>query len=117
VGRLICLISGTGLSWPDVPHEREARIVAKRVATEICGLDAVKQYIERKIREGSTTDAEDWRFSLQLDPSISYDLEGETKRIFKRLRPYRGALESVLKEERRDPDYKDIDLSRYFDAT
>jgi hypothetical protein len=83
----------------------------------LCGADAVKQYIDRRISENATqSDVEDWRFSQQLDTSIPYDLATETKRIFQRLRPYRQALENVLREMRGDSDYKDIDLSPYFDA-
>jgi hypothetical protein len=111
----------TGLNWPDIPHEREARIVAKRVGLELCGADAVKQYIDRRISEKATeSDVKDWRFSQHLDPSIPYDLSAETKRIFQRLRPYRQALENVLRAMNGNPDYKDdykdIDLSPYFDG-
>jgi len=28
------------LNWPDIPHEREARIVAKRIGVDLCGRDA-----------------------------------------------------------------------------
>ena len=110
-----------GLNWPDIPHEREARIVAKRVAVRLCGADAVRQYIDRRISENVTAnDADDWRFNQQLDPSVPYDLSRETKRIFQRLRSYRQALENVLREVSCDSaygsDYKDINLSAYFDA-
>jgi hypothetical protein len=109
------------INWPDIPHEREARIVAKRVGVKLCGADAVKRYIDRKIDENLTaSDVDDWHFSQQLDPSIPYDLSSETKRVFQRLRPYRQSLENVLREMRGDStygsDYKDIDLSPYFDA-
>jgi len=122
VGRLIPnlpkeVIDGVRLNWPDIPHEREARIVAKRVATKTCGAAAVKHYIERKIGEGSSAaETEDWRFSLTLDPSITYDLAAETKRVFQLLKPHRWELERVLQEYRDDPDFKNIDLSAYFDG-
>jgi len=119
VGRLIPkeIIDSIRLNWPDIPHEREARITAKRVATKLCGADAVKEYVERKIREGnSAMEVEDWQFSLQLDPSIPYDLEAETKRVFKKLEPHRQVLEKALQGLQSDSDYKDIDLSAYFDA-
>jgi len=38
----------TGLSWPDIPNERDARIVAKRVAEELCGKSEVRDYINLK---------------------------------------------------------------------
>jgi hypothetical protein len=109
-----------GINWPDIPHEREARIVAKRVGVRLCGADAVRQYIDRRISENVTAnDVEDWRFSQHLDPSIPYDLSNETKRIFQRLRPYRQELENILLEMRSDSsygsDYVDVHLSAYFD--
>jgi len=110
------VIDNERLNWPDVPCEREARIVAKQVGITLCGAGAVKQYIARKIGENVTPrDVEDWRFSENLDPSIPYDLEAETKRIFQRLRPYKNDLEKVLQEKMRyDPDFRDVDLSAYF---
>ena len=119
------------LNWPDVPHEREARIVAKRVAVCICGAEAVKRYIERKLAESQNQmgfgdlgdsirrEVEDWRFIRDLDPCTPYDPSGETSRIFQRLRRYRPELEDVLREERAGvykEEYSDVDLSVYFNA-
>ena len=57
------VIDITGLNWPDIPAEREARIVAKRVAVKLCRADAVKQYIDLRIRESTTLkDIEDCNF-------------------------------------------------------
>jgi hypothetical protein len=109
------VIDAEGLNWPDFPNERQARIVAKKIATKLHGADAVKTYIDRRISESSTpNDAEDWRFSQQVDPLIPYDLPGETERIFHRLKPYRQHLETSLDEMREDRDFKNLDLSRYF---
>jgi hypothetical protein len=114
------LIERIGLTWHDVPHEKEARIEAKRVGLRLCGSEAVGQYIERRISENITaSDTEDWRLSQRFDLSIPYDLEAETKRVLQRLRPYRRELENVLQEMKSGPyseEYKDIDLSDYFDA-
>jgi hypothetical protein len=110
------VIDSTGLNWPDIPNEREARIVAKRIGVILCGADAVNQYIARKIVESVTSqDAEDWRFSQRVDPSLPYDLAGETKRIFQRLEPYRQHFDAFLAQMREDVDFNDIDLSEYFD--
>jgi hypothetical protein len=113
------LIEVIGLNWPDIPHEREARIVAKRIGVKLCGADTVSQYIDRRINCGTTvSDTEDWRFIKQLDPSISYDLSIETKRFFQRLSPYRQALVNRLrqfKENSANSDYEEVDLSGYFD--
>jgi hypothetical protein len=112
------VLSSVGLlNWPEIPHEREARIVAKRVAVKLCGSASTSQYIERKIDRGTSAhDIEDWRFSLQLDPSVPYDLAGETRRVFQRLKPHRQALENIFHGFRSDPDYRHIDLSTYFDG-
>jgi hypothetical protein len=103
------------LNWPDIPHEREARIVAKRVATAICGADKVDAYIGRRIMESpDVQNSEDWQFSRSVDTSVPYDLAEGTKLIFRRLKPYRNQLESVLAAMRRDASFKDIDLAKYF---
>jgi len=103
-------------NWPDVPHEREARIVAKRRAIRLCGLHPVERYIEYRINESkSVMDREDWQFSLTVDASIPYDLETETKRTLQKLKPHRKALETVLEEHRGDAGCKDVDLSTFFD--
>jgi hypothetical protein len=126
VGRLIRrvpeVIDALGLRWQDIPHEREARIAAKRVGLRLCGADAVKRYIDRRITENVTAeDVEDWRFSRDLDPLVDYNLPSETRLIFQRLKPYRQTLEDALQEmkTKRSPDfrdeYKDIDLAAYFD--
>jgi hypothetical protein len=82
----------TGLNWPDIPNEREARIVAKQLGVKLRGADAVKRYIDRRISEStSPKDMEDWRFSQDVNTSLPYDLAGETKRIFQRLKPLRKA--------------------------
>jgi hypothetical protein len=107
-----------GLNWPDIPNEREARIVAKRTAIKLCGADAVKQYIDRRISERVTPeDAEDWQFSQQVDPLILYDLAAGTRQIYQRLKAYRRHLEDILNEMRKDGDvdFKCLDLSEYFD--
>jgi hypothetical protein len=84
----------------------------------LCGANAVEQYIARKISESIIPrDAEDWRFSQHVDPSIPYDLAGETKRLFQRLKPYRQHLEGFLDQMREDVDFKNLDLSNYFDET
>jgi hypothetical protein len=43
------------LEWADIPIEREARIVAKRIALDLCGEQAVSAYIEKRISPGRRT--------------------------------------------------------------
>lgn len=110
------VINAMRLNWPDIPNEREARNVAKQIGIRLCGAEAVKRYIERRIAESITpNDADDWRFSQQVDPSVPYDLAGETRLIFQRLKPYRQQLEKILYGQRDDVDFKNLDLSEYFD--
>jgi hypothetical protein len=121
------------LNWPDIPHEREARIEAKRVGVRLCGEDAVNRYIDRMIADaqrgcidqtiggGATKmEIEDLRFSRELDWEIPYDLASGVQQIYARLRPYRCDFESALEKIRRDSvdksDYEDVDLSAYFDG-
>lgn len=112
------VIDITELNWPDIPTEREARIVAKRAGIRLCGADAVKQYIDRRICESITPkNVEDWRFLQQVDPLIPYDLASETKHIFQRLKPYRQHLEKFLDQLRGDVDFKNLNLAEYFDET
>jgi hypothetical protein len=102
------------LNWPDIPNEREARIVAKRVAVKICDADIVDAYITRRIRESSDAqDREDWRFSSSVNPATAYNLAEATRSIFCRLSPYRNELERILTQLRRDADFKDLDLAEY----
>jgi len=118
------------LNWPDIPHEREARIVAKRIGVRLCGEDAVNRYIDRMIDEaqkggidqtigeGATKmEIEDLRFSRKLDSEVSYDLAFGIEQIYRRLRPYKRDFESALEKMRNSVhrnDYEDVDLSPYF---
>jgi len=116
------------LGWLDIPHEREARIVAKKIGVELFGEDAVKGYIDRLIKETQqrcidqtisqseiNAEIEDLRFSQKFDDlSVPYDLATEMKAIFRRLKPYEKELEDVLRQKRECPDYQDVNLSSYF---
>ena len=75
----------------------------------------MKRYLDLKISNSlKPGDIEDLQFSRDVDPSLPYELAGEMKRIFQRLRPYRQHLEASLDEMREDVDYKNLDLSTYF---
>jgi hypothetical protein len=118
------------LNWPDIPHEREARIVAKYVASEICGRGAVESYIDRLISEThkrcsdgivgkdqTLMELDDLKFSRELaSSSVDYDLGAGVRALFQRLRPYRHELEDALRRKKDCRDYKSVDLSRYFDV-
>jgi hypothetical protein len=65
-------------AWSDIPIERDARIVAKRVAEEIYGDEDVKQYLEKRVKD-HFDDANDWQFVSSIDTSRPYDVSVESK--------------------------------------
>jgi hypothetical protein len=70
--------------WSDVPFEREANLVSKRIAEELFGPDAVRRFIDMKIAQSATSqDAANWNCIRGLVVSTdSYDLASETKSLF-----------------------------------
>jgi len=105
-----------GLKVFHIPTELEARIVAKRISEELWGEKAVEEYIRQRIAGASTSDErEDWIFIEQVDPRSSCNLLAETKTLFRqRLAPCRPELEKALSGLRSDIDFKNLDLSLYF---
>jgi hypothetical protein len=108
------MIEHLRLEWADIPIEREARIVAKRIALDLCGEQAVTAYIEKRIAEAAEPhDTADWLLVRDLTPSSSVDLVNATRQLFQRLRPYRAELDRLMKENDGDPDFSDIDLEAF----
>lgn len=100
----------------DIPIELEARVVSKRIATTLCGTEAVNKYIEQRITQAVTPDdVEDWKFVRDLKTQ-SVDLLAESKKIFRRLLPYRQQIERALDRAREEPEFKDLDLLKLFDG-
>jgi hypothetical protein len=112
-------ISTLGLTWFDIPIEREARAVSKQTAENLFGVEAVRQYIDARIIENvDANDTADWQFIRGLVAASPYDLAVESGLIFQRLKNYRANLELLLREHNDDPDYADVDLSALLgDAT
>ncbi len=105
------VIDLTGLTWFDIPIEREARATAKRIAEELFGADQVRHYIDCRIEGGITVqDADNWRLILQMNPSAPYNVADETTAVFQRVKRYRPQLEAILRELKNDEDFKAIDL-------
>lgn len=102
-----------GLRTCDIPFEREARIVAKRVAEDLFGAGAVHQHIEAKIVERVTEqDATDWDCIRSLAVPVPYDLASETERFFPMLRRQRAELERALRSlQSTDVVFGDVDLN------
>jgi hypothetical protein len=111
------IINAEKLTWADIPIEREARIVSKRVATHFFGEQRVTQHIDEKIAEQVTEeDVADWQFVRKLTAFSSVDLVGDTQQLFWRLKRYRSELEAALREKKKNPDFSDIDLDTYFEG-
>jgi hypothetical protein len=106
-------IEALGMSWCDIPHEREARIVSKRIAEELFGVEAVREYIDARIAERVTEqDAADWKRIRHLAVLGSYDLRHETAQFFPRLNGYKHELERALRHlQTEGPNYGSVDLN------
>ncbi len=111
------IIDAEKLTWADIPIEREARIVSKRVAVHFFGEQRVTEHIDQKIAERVTEgDVADWQFICTLTAFSSVDLVGDTQRLFVRLKRYKPELETALREKKKNPDFSDIDLDAYFEG-
>lgn len=109
-------IENLKLEWADIPIERDARIVAKRVALDLCGEEAVTAYIQKRMAEAvQPHDVADWQFVHGLIPADSVNLPEATLSLFQRLRPYRAELTSLMRENSDNPDFRGVDLHAFLD--
>lgn len=108
-----------GLRTCEIPIEREARIVAKRVAVDLLGTDSVNEHIESKIAERITAqDAADWDCIRGLAVHAPYDLADETKHFFPRLAGHRSELERALGSlQTHDVAFRSVDLDSLLSGT
>jgi hypothetical protein len=112
------VIVASGLQWSDIPIEREARTVSKRIAEELFDANRVARYIDIRIAAApNAADATDWKFVRGLSTSVSYDLKCGTRLIYKRLCPFRRELEELLQGLRDDSDFALVDLGELCSAT
>ena len=69
----------------DIPIEREANIVSKRVAEVVCGTESVKAFADEQIEVMGQNDVQDekarWIFFRDVPSSTEYDLLAETLRL------------------------------------
>ena len=95
--------------WADFPIEREARIVSKRVATEMFSADLVRLHIQGKIVEhANDADVEDWEYLLSVEPGVEYDVVEGTRRL---VHNFRDELISMQTQDWSDcPEVADLDL-------
>lgn len=101
--------------WSDVPTERDARIVAKRVAEKLCGSEYVAQFVDTMLAAAPIeSDAADWRFIRSVTSTTLCDLEAETRGLYSRLRDYRNEIESELRALRGDQIFDGVNLDDWF---
>ena len=93
----------TTLRAIDIPHEREANIVSKRIAGAVCGKDAVELFASEQIKQfamlaktGDPDAASElfrWEVFQGIDTSAPFDFRAETIRLFNQYRPQIVALD------------------------
>lgn len=82
--------------WTDFPIEREARVVAKRVAFEMYGQQAVTDYIRQKLGERiNEADVVDWKFLLSAESDAAYRAVEHTRTLVRRFRSQLIALQRL----------------------
>jgi hypothetical protein len=110
-------IAAWKLTVHDIPVEREARIVAKRISEALLRTEATEAYIDSRISSGDIyRDIADWKQIKEIDasPDNQYDCAGETRRLYQRLRPIRVELEETLNKLRHSSDFANLDLDGAF---
>jgi hypothetical protein len=83
-----------------IPAEREARVVAKRVAEELCGVDVVSEYIRQKILDArqkkAIDEVRDWRWIEQYDSTKMYCLQSETEKAVRKMNRFCNTQQAPL---------------------
>jgi hypothetical protein len=69
----------------DVPFEREANIVSKRVAEIVCGVEDVRRFAEERVavmeQAGEHDERDRWIFFRDVPSSTKYDMLADTLRL------------------------------------
>jgi hypothetical protein len=89
----------TAMVW-DIPDERDAMLVSKRVTEDEFGTQAVQELMEREIADansnGNFSKREVWTFLSSLSSAVGYNWREETGRVVEKYRPH---LEASLSHE------------------
>ena len=102
--------------WADIPHELEARIVAKRVTETLFPKEDVRSLIRQRINEAVTPDDRvDWQFIDNLSIDEPYDLATETRKLLSRLRPYKRRFQAWLSQYKNILGTAGFDLDEWLD--
>jgi hypothetical protein len=108
---LIRLGSDEFKNYWDFPIEIQARVTSKRVAEELHGKAAVREFISGRIADHITdNDAEDWKYIQSVDTSIEYPLAAATKPLVQR---YRAQLESARQRYGDQPGFAGLDVGAF----
>jgi len=108
------VLQSVGLQWSDIPTEREARAVAKKIAVTLHGGEAVEQFlVERASTATDPIELADVHFIRELDTSIPYVLKDETLALFGRFKNYRAEFEKVIESLKSDPDFEAVNLDSF----
>jgi hypothetical protein len=108
------VIQSVGIQWSDIPTEREARAVAKRIAVTLHGSEGVEQFLAQ--RASTTTDPvdlADLEFIQALNTSTPYILKDETLSLFRRLKNCRAEIEETIEFLKSDPDFESVNLNLF----
>jgi hypothetical protein len=112
------VLQSVGLQWSDIPTEREARAVAKRIAITLHGDEAVKKFlVQRALTAADPVDLADVHFIEVLDTSTPYVLKDETLALFGRFKDQRSEFESVIELLKSDPDFEGVQLDSFMPNT
>lgn len=108
------VIESVGLQWSDIPTEREARAVAKKIAVTLYGADAVAHFLSQRTDSASDpVELADVHFIQNLDPSVPYSLQDETFALFRRFKNHRNELDAVIERYKHDPDFGPVNLGSF----
>jgi hypothetical protein len=108
------VLQSVGLQWSDIPVEREARAVAKRIAITLHGDEVVKQFlVQRALTAIDPIELADAHFIQRLDTSTPYVLKDETLALFGRFKNHRAEFESLIKRLELDPEFEPVDLDSF----
>lgn len=112
-------IEAADLIWSDIPIEREANLVSKRIAERLLGMEVVRRYINTRIDAAPVDpnddwnrlrDSKNWQWLREADASLGYDVPEATKLFFPRLEKYRAHLLRALQDVCDDADFRSIQL-------
>lgn len=108
------LLQSVEFQWSDIPTEREARAVAKKIAVTLHGSESVSNYLDQRASAAANPiELADVQFIQGLDTSAPYILKDETLAVFGRFKNYRAEFESVIERFKFDPDFEPVNLDSF----